>query len=119
MIVDEDAQRIFASKGGNIGVKYYLKKTGRNRYLLTRPVDNLWDDVPGLGTVPGEDENYPTQKTEKLLQRILETASRPGDLILDPFRRLRHHAGSRTQSWAVTGSAATALGAPCVQPRVA
>ena len=85
VIVDEDAQRIFASKGGNIGVKYYLKKTGRNRYLLTRPVDNLWDDVPGLGTVPGEDENYPTQKTEKLLQRILETASRPGDLILDPF----------------------------------
>ncbi len=85
VIVDEGAQRVFASKGGNIGVKYYLKRSGRNRYLLTRPVDNLWDDVPGLGTVPGEDENYPTQKTERLLQRILETASRPGDLILDPF----------------------------------
>ena len=85
VLVDEDAQRVFASKGGNIGVKYYLKKSGPNRYLLTRPVDNLWDDVPGLGTVPGEDENYPTQKTERLLQRILETASRPGDLILDPF----------------------------------
>ncbi|MDE0200056.1 MAG: site-specific DNA-methyltransferase [Caldilineaceae bacterium] len=85
VVVDEDAQRVFASKGGNIGVKYYLKKTGRNRYLLTRPVDNFWDDIAGLGTVPGEDENYPTQKTEKLLQRILETASLPGDLILDPF----------------------------------
>lgn len=85
VVVDEDAQRVFASKGGNIGVKYYLKKTGRNRYLLTRPVDNIWDDIAGLGTVPGEDENYPTQKTEKLLQRILETASRPGELILDPF----------------------------------
>jgi len=85
VVVDEDAQKVFASKGGNIGVKYYLKKTGRNRYLLTRPVDNIWDDIAGLGTVPGEDENYPTQKTEKLLQRILETASHPGDLILDPF----------------------------------
>ncbi|MCY3993288.1 MAG: site-specific DNA-methyltransferase [Caldilineaceae bacterium] len=85
VVVDEDAQVVFASKGGNIGVKYYLKKTGRNRYLLTRPVDNIWDDIAGLGTVPGEDENYPTQKTEKLLQRVLETASRPGDLILDPF----------------------------------
>ena len=85
VIVDEDARKVLASKGGNIGVKYYLKKRGRNRYILTRPVDNLWDDIAGLGTVPGEDENYPTQKTEKLLQRILETASRPGDLILDPF----------------------------------
>ena len=85
VIVDEDAQRVFASKGGNIGVKYYLKQRGRNLYILTRPVDNLWDDIAGLGTVPGEDENYPTQKTERLLQRILETASRPGDLILDPF----------------------------------
>lgn len=85
VIVDEDARKVFASKGGNIGVKYYLKKRGRNRYLLTRPVDNLWDDIAGLGTVPGEDENYPTQKTEKLLQRILETASRPGDVVLDPF----------------------------------
>ena len=85
VIVDQDAQRVYASNGGNIGVKYYLEKRGRNRYLLTRPVDNLWDDIAGLGTVPGEDENYPTQKTERLLQRIIETASHPGDLVLDPF----------------------------------
>ncbi len=85
VIVDQDAQRVYASNGGNIGVKYYLEKRGRNRYLLRRPVDNLWDDIAGLGTVPGEDENYPTQKTERLLQRIIETASHPGDLVLDPF----------------------------------
>ena len=48
-------------------------------------MDNFWDDIAGLGTVPGEDENYPTQKTERLLQRILETATLPGDLVLDPF----------------------------------
>ena len=85
VIVDEDAQRVYASNGGNIGVKYHLTQRGRNHYVLIRPVDNLWDDIPGLGTVPGEDENYPTQKTERLLQRILETASNPGDLVLDPF----------------------------------
>ena len=85
VIVDQDAQRVLASKGGNIGVKYYLKNRGRNHYIVTKAVDNLWDDIAGLGTVPGEDENYPTQKTERLLQRILETASHPGDLILDPF----------------------------------
>ena len=85
VIVDEDAQRVYASNGGNIGVKYYLTRRGRSRFVVTQAVDNLWDDIPGLGTVPGEDENYPTQKTERLLQRILETASRPGDLALDPF----------------------------------
>lgn len=85
VIVDEGAQRVYASNGGNIGVKYYLEERARNRYVVTKPVDNLWDDIAGLGTVPGEDENYPTQKTERLLQRILETASRPGELVLDPF----------------------------------
>lgn len=85
VVVDEGPQRVYASNGGNIGVKYYLKRRGRNRYVVTKPVDNLWDDIAGLGTVPGEDENYPTQKTERLLHRILETASRPGELVLDPF----------------------------------
>lgn len=85
VIIDEDHRTVSASNGGNIGVKYYLIRQGRNRYLLTRPVDNLWDDIAGLGTVPGEDENYPTQKTERLLRRILESASEPGDLVLDPF----------------------------------
>ena len=85
VVVDENAQRVYASRGGNVGVKYHLTQRGSNRYVVTQAVDNLWDDIPGLGTVPGEDENYPTQKTERLLQRVLETATRPGDLVLDPF----------------------------------
>lgn len=85
VVVDEDAQRLYASKGGKLGVKYYLRRRGPDRFVVTRGVDNLWEDVAGLGTVPGEDENYPTQKTERLLQRVLESASRPGDLVLDPF----------------------------------
>ena len=85
VVVDGASRRVYASNGGNLGVKYYLEQRGRDRYVMTRAVDNLWDDIAGLGTVPGEDENYPTQKTERLLQRILETASLPGDLVLDPF----------------------------------
>jgi len=85
VVVDRASRRVYASNGGNLGVKYYLERRGRDRYVVTRAVDNLWDDLAGLGTVPGEDENYPTQKTERLLQRILETATRPGDLVLDPF----------------------------------
>lgn len=85
VIVDEAAQRVYASNGGNIGVKYYLETLDDGRYAVERAVDNIWDDVPGLGTTPGEDLGYPTQKTEALLARIIETASDPGDLILDPF----------------------------------
>ncbi len=85
VVIDEDSRKVSASNGGNIGVKYYLTRKSRNRYVLNRPVDNLWDDIVGLGTVPGEDENYPTQKTEGLLRRVLESASQPGDLVLDPF----------------------------------
>lgn len=85
VVIDEAAQRVFASKGGNLGVKYYLTRLGRDRYQLERAVDNVWDDIPGLGTTPGEDLGYPTQKTTALLARILTTGSEPGDLVLDPF----------------------------------
>lgn len=85
VVVDEKERRVYASNGGNIGIKYYLKKRGRSRFVITRAVDNLWDDVPGLGTIPSEDVNYPTQKTQGLLRRIIETSTNPGDLVLDAF----------------------------------
>ncbi len=85
LIVDETAQRVYASKGGNIGVKYYLTNLGRGKWAVERAVDNFWDDIPGLGTTPGEDCGYPTQKTEALLERIIRTSTDPGDLVLDCF----------------------------------
>jgi len=85
VVVDEKERRVYASNGGNIGVKYYLEKRGRNRFVVIRAVDNLWDDIPGLGTIPSEDMNYPTQKTKGLLRRIIETSTNPGDLVLDAF----------------------------------
>ncbi len=85
VVVDEINRRVYASNGGNIGVKYYVERRGRDRFVVTRAVDNLWDDIPGLGTIPSEEVNYPTQKTEGLLRRIIETGSDPGDLVLDAF----------------------------------
>ncbi len=85
VIVDGNERRVYASNGGNIGIKYYLEKRGRSRYVVTRAVDNLWEDLPGLGTIPSEDVNYPTQKTMGLLRRIIETGTNPGDLVLDAF----------------------------------
>ena len=85
VVVDEEERRVYASKGGNIGIKYYLEKRGRSRYVVSRAVDNLWEDLPGLGTIPSEDVNYPTQKTTGLLRRIIETGTNAGDLVLDAF----------------------------------
>ncbi len=84
-MIDEAEQRIYASQGGNIAVKYYLTELGKNKWAVERAIDNLWDDIPGLGTTPAEDLGYPTQKTEALLARIIRTATNPGDLVLDCF----------------------------------
>ena len=85
VVVDPEARRVYASNGGNIGIKYYAEQRGRNRFVVTRAVDNLWDDIPGLGTIPSEDVNYPTQKTAGLLRRIIACSTEPGDLLLDAF----------------------------------
>lgn len=53
-----------------------------------RPVQDVWDDIQslaGMGASPHERLNYPTQKPESLLERIIQTSSNPGDLILDCF----------------------------------
>lgn len=43
-----------------------------------------WDDIPLLNK-QRENLNYPTQKTEKLLDRIVCASSNPGDLVADFF----------------------------------
>jgi len=85
IVIDETAQRAYPSNGGNIGIKYYLTDLGKGRYGAERAIDNLWEDIPGLGTTPGEDVGYPTQKTEALLERIINVSTEPGDIVLDCF----------------------------------
>ncbi len=85
IVIDEESRRVFASNGGSIAVKYYLTRLRKNRYAVERGVDNLWDDIPGLGTIPSEDLGYPTQKTEALLRRAISASTRPGDMVLDCF----------------------------------
>lgn len=43
------------------------------------------DDVWDIGRVPPIKQLFPTQKPEPLLSRIIRGASRPGDIVLDPF----------------------------------
>lgn len=53
--------------------------------LQGKPVQNLWDDIDMISHQSKERIGYPTQKPEKLLQRVIECASNENDIILDPF----------------------------------
>ena len=69
---------------GKIGIKYYRETVG-DKVLEKTVVDNIWDDIPGLGINPHEYLDYPTQKPEALLERIIKASSNPGDLVFDCF----------------------------------
>ena len=83
LILDEK-NKTFSTTKGSIGIKYYLKPSG-NKYIVERAIDNIWEDVPGLGTTPGEDVGYATQKTEALLKRIIKASSNENMLVADFF----------------------------------
>lgn len=51
---------------------------------LGTPVDDVWD-IPIINPLSHERTGWPTQKPLKLLNRIIEMASKPGDLIADFF----------------------------------
>ncbi len=48
-------------------------------------VEDWWIDIPDLGKMHGEDVGYPTQKVNKLLERIIKASSNEGDLVADFF----------------------------------
>lgn len=70
---------------------YYKKdKTERRVYFDSsngRPITSVWNDIIGFQTInnTGEYINYPTQKPEALLERIIKASSNPGDLVADFF----------------------------------
>ena len=46
---------------------------------------DVWTDIRSIFRNDIERLGYPTQKPERLLERIIETSSNPGDVVLDPF----------------------------------
>jgi adenine specific DNA methylase Mod len=73
-------------KAGNI----YYTKTGRPFYKIYLdehsgiPLQNLWIDIPQLKGGP-EKMDYPTQKPQALLERIIGASTSEGDLVADFF----------------------------------
>ncbi|WP_310602255.1 site-specific DNA-methyltransferase [Anaerosporobacter sp.] len=50
-----------------------------------QPVQNFWGDIYVINSQAKESLNYPTQKPEALLERIINTSSQPGDIVFDCF----------------------------------
>jgi DNA modification methylase len=49
------------------------------------PLQDLWTDLDPINARAAERLGYPTQKPEALLERIIESSSDEGDVVLDPF----------------------------------
>ncbi len=51
------------------------------------PLTDVWNDIANFQTVVNSEEilNYPTQKPEKLIERIIQASSKENDLIADFF----------------------------------
>lgn len=48
-------------------------------------IDSVWNDIPPVNPVAKERCNYPTQKPEKLIERIIKSSTNPGDIVFDCF----------------------------------
>jgi DNA modification methylase len=48
-------------------------------------LQNIWTDVHNITRTEVDNRKYPTQKPIKLLERIVELSTNPGDLVYDPF----------------------------------
>lgn len=49
------------------------------------PLQDLWFDINAVQGTSLENQKYPTQKPEKLLERIIESSTNEGDLVFDCF----------------------------------
>ncbi len=70
---------IVFSKSGMPQVKRYLDE------VEGEALSDLWYDVNPIGSVSSERIDYPTQKPEALLERIIKASSNEGDLVADFF----------------------------------
>jgi len=87
-IIWKKSTYIFGERGNRIfpeNSDYILVYTKGDKYIYNiqdseDEVSNIWTDISRLTK-----SKYPTQKPEKLLERIILASSNPGDMVLDPF----------------------------------
>ncbi len=71
--------------------RIYVTSSGKKRLIRYldeekgEAVGTIWDDIPEVNSMADERVDFPTQKPEKLLERIIKASSNEGDLIADLF----------------------------------
>jgi len=76
-------------KAGELGGKsaesvFHGKRTKRTMHKQGKIPEDWWL-IPVLGSTAKERLGYPTQKPERLLERIIKASTSEGDMVLDPF----------------------------------
>jgi DNA modification methylase len=66
-------------QGARLRLKNYLDE------MPGVPPQDVWTDIGPIGGTNPERLGYPTQKPEALLERIVQSSSDEGDVVLDPF----------------------------------
>jgi DNA modification methylase len=76
----------------DLGLIYWTERKGgfpRYKQFLSDaaglPLQDVWTDIDVINSQAVERLGYPTQKPEKLMERIISASSNPGDVVLDPF----------------------------------
>ncbi len=67
-------------KDGRIQTKSYLDEV-----IAGKPSPDLWTDIFAIQAQAEERQDFPTQKPEALLERIIHASSNPGEIVLDCF----------------------------------
>lgn len=76
---DKAGELYFDGRGERVYLKAAIKKG--------KTIGDVWGDIMSFQQIPTSKEriDYPTQKPEALLDRIVRASSAPGDLVLDAF----------------------------------
>ena len=76
---DAEGKLYFPEKGNRIYRKIYLDE------YPGQPISNIWTDIFVINPMALERLDYPTQKPEALLERIIKLGSNEEDLVFDCF----------------------------------
>ncbi|MFL1377777.1 DNA methyltransferase [Nocardiopsis protaetiae] len=75
----DEAGMIYWTRNNTPRLKFYVE------HALGMPQQDVWTDIPPINSQASERLGYPTQKPLALLERIIKSASDPGDRVMDPF----------------------------------
>lgn len=71
--------KIYDYESGKIGLKRFLDEQ------KGEVISDIWDDISEVNAMAIERRDYPTQKPEALLERVIKASSNEGDLVADFF----------------------------------